>query len=463
MSFCKLGLDENVHSCTITTEIADSRPMMKLANELDWGFLAELALPDLKKTTRKGFWHLGRRLFLRVHLGMFLLQSLRNETDRQIEETVSQTPELQVFCGKSLGSLRRVWKCPDHTAVEKFRNRLDAGTSKTMGDYVVQKAIKLGFASVEWFDIDSTVQEANIAYPSDASLMQKMAEKVYHVMEHIQDKMGSVISQPRERLVVAIESIRKKAHGYFFLARNAAIDVRRNHFASYHAFVQEQITPCLEYLKVLPSAELQALPWNIRRAAEQIMQHGRCYLDDVAHFVKTHTIKAGKILSWHAQFVACIRKGKAGKEYEFGRVFQLARVKGNFMLALGCTSIRMADKQSLVPAAQELRALFGPTAVQSVGTDKGYYSHKGVKELGRLGINTDGVQRSANVKNQVDPAVAMPLRNRRAGIEPLIAHVKKFGLGKSRYKSDAATLQSGYRAVMGFNLHQLKRQLAKAA
>ena len=464
MALSTLGLDESVQKrCTVVTEVVDTSPLMRLAKALDWETLAALVLKDLKETTAKGFWNVGRRLFLRVHLGVLVLQCLLHETDRHIEETINQTPEYQVFCGKSLNSLRHIWKCPDHTAIEKFRRRLSAGTTKTMGDYVVAEAVKLGFTSAEWVDLDSTVQEANIAYPSDASLLKKMAEKVNHVITHIQEKMGKTISQPAQKFAVAIDAIRKKAHGYFFLARNTAMEARRELFADYYESVKAQVTPCLAYLQTLSPAELSALPWNIRRAVSQLLAHGTGYLDDVAHFIKTHTLKAGKILSWHCQAVACIKKGKAGKEFEFGRVFQLGRLRGNFMLALGCTSIRMDDKHSLLPAAQELQALFGADAVTAIGTDKGYYSRKGVAQLGDLGINADGVQRPTTVKNQPPSDVVTPLRNRRAGIEPLIGHVKKFGLGKSKCKSDAATLRSGYRSVMGFNLHQLKRNLAQAA
>ena len=41
----------------------------------------------------------------------------------------------------------------------------------------------------------------------------------------------------------------------------------------------------------------------------------------------------------------------------------------------------------------------------------------------------------------------------------MIQHAKAFGLGRSRMKSDETVLASGYRAVMGFNLHQLMRHL----
>jgi IS5 family transposase len=62
------------------------------------------------------------------------------------------------------------------------------------------------------------------------------------------------------------------------------------------------------------------------------------------------------------------------------------------------------------------------------------------------------------VKDQPPEEIVHPLRNRRAGIEPLIGHAKAFGLGRSKMKSDQTTLASGYRAGMGFNLHQFLRQ-----
>ena len=57
--------------------------------------------------------------------------------------------------------------------------------------------------------------------------------------------------------------------------------------------------------------------------------------------------------------------------------------------------------------------------------------------------------------------VAQKLHNRRAGIEPLIGHLKQgWQMGRSRMKSDATTLSAGYSSVLGFNLRQLKRYLS---
>ena len=46
-------------------------------------------------------------------------------------------------------------------------------------------------------------------------------------------------------------------------------------------------------------------------------------------------------------------QGKIGKELEFGRVFQMGRIKGNFLFILESTSIEMNDKTSFIPMLEE--------------------------------------------------------------------------------------------------------------
>lgn len=157
--------------------------------------------------------------------------------------------------------------------------------------------------------------------------------------------------------------------------------------------------------------------------------------------------------------MACIPKKKAGKPNEFGRVFQLGRIGGNFLIAFTSTSVRMEDKPSLIPVIEEHRNIFGADVLKEIGTDKGYYSDRNVRDTQDYSINSNGIQRPVNIQTQPSPEVIKSLRDRRAGIEPLIGHAKAYGLRKSKMKSDRATLASGYRSVLGFNLNQLIRHI----
>ena len=173
MSLCPQGLEAKTKGGKITIEVEDSHPLIRLANLIDWQHLADLAMPDLQKTEKR-FWWLGRKLRLRTHLGVMILQMLYKWTDRASELMIKGMPVYQVFCG--LGIVPK-WRCPDHTKIEKFRNRLSPETHKDIADYILRLASKCGFADPSKLDVDSTVQEANISYPSDAVLLKKLSLK----------------------------------------------------------------------------------------------------------------------------------------------------------------------------------------------------------------------------------------------------------------------------------------------
>ena len=122
-------------------------------------------------------------------------------------------------------------------------------------------------------------------------------------------------------LDVDMKAVKAKARGYFFMSKNTDIAKRRQAFKDLHRLVKQQLRPVVEICNALDVKRLQRLPWNIRRAVEHIRTQAWRYLLDVGHFTRTHRIKAGKLLAFHAQAVACIRKGKAGKENEFGLVW----------------------------------------------------------------------------------------------------------------------------------------------
>ena len=85
MSFDLSGADEVVTAGAVSIDIGNQHPLIMLANALPWMLLSALVLPDLKGTTARGFWWTGRKLRVRVHLAIFILQKLYDLTDRQTE------------------------------------------------------------------------------------------------------------------------------------------------------------------------------------------------------------------------------------------------------------------------------------------------------------------------------------------------------------------------------------------
>ena len=455
MSIDVSGGDAQVKPTLVYIQVSADHPLIKLAMSLPWALLMAIVVEDLKKSTAKGFWWLGRKIRVRIHLAVYLLQKLYDLTDREVEYAVKDNAVYQVFCGLDIVE---GWHAPDHTKIEEFRSRLSAETQRTLANEMAKFAVKLGFADASEVDIDSTVQEANISYPADANLLPKLASIAKKVLDYLHKKTRGLVP---ESLKIDMAAIKRMARSYLFLAKTTPIEKRRLVFKDLHRLVKHELRPIVDICAGLDPRRLSAMPWNIRRAAEQVRDTAWRYLLDVGHFTREGTMKVGKLLAFHAKEVVCIKKGKIGKDKEFGRVFQLGRIKGNFMFVLASTTLRMEDKHSFIPMLAEHSSLFGEGTLKSIATDKGYWKAKNQRELTKLGVVESGLQRPGNVKScEGLPSLEVQkrLRDRRAGIEPLIGHAKHGGqLGKSRMKSDVATLAAGYGSVLGLNLRQLIR------
>ena len=326
MSIDLSGMDAGLTPKLISIRINQSHPLVRLAGALPWPLLMQLVAEDLKKTTAKGCWWMGPKLFVRVHLGAYLLQKLYNLTDRATEYGIKDNAAYQLFCGVDV---MKNWHAPDHTKIEEFRSRLSPETQRIIANFLAQVAVRFGFGDPSETDFDSTVQEANIAYPSDASLMSKLCGIGRKFVDYLKKHTRGLLP---DDFAVDMKTVKEYARSYFFLPKNADIEKRREVFRELLKVVKQQMRPVVDICNALDTARIARLPWNIRRAYDQIKDQAWRYLLDVGHFTRTHSIKAGKILSLHSSAVACIKKGKVGKDNEFGRVFQLARIKGNCFL-----------------------------------------------------------------------------------------------------------------------------------
>ena len=114
------------------------------------------------------------------------------------------------------------------------------------------------------------------------------------------------------------------------------------------------------------------------------------------------------------------------------------------------SEIKHSAFKALYETVKEHENILSEDILKSLGTDKGYYGKKNIKKLEEK-IPELGIQIPGNVIEQ--RTIDQKLKNRRAGIEPLIGHVKNFGLLKSRMKLDETILAFGYRVILGFNLH----------
>jgi len=71
MGICQSGVDCTIQPGRILVDISENHPLVQLGQVLPWRDLVELVLPDLKKTSAGSWWR-GRKLKIRIHLGVYI-------------------------------------------------------------------------------------------------------------------------------------------------------------------------------------------------------------------------------------------------------------------------------------------------------------------------------------------------------------------------------------------------------
>ena len=457
------GFNEVVQGGNVTITLPATHPLVELAKALPWETLLAIILPDLKRTAKRLWWW-GRPLKIRIHLGVYLLQQLFNLTDRQAQYHVHDNAGFRLFCG--YGILKK-WHVSDHTKIEEFRSRLLPETQRQLANHIAVHATKLKFANPVKLDIDSTIQEANISYPSLANLLVKvagLAKRLVHPLNQLNANTGRVYH-------ISLKRMKAMLLYYFTLKRQSKGALSITVLQSLWQEVFTETSAVVKDAYQLLSLCAQPKYWNLRRALEQLQWNGYRLLSHLheelfenKEVLSEKEIRCAPFYALHAYEVRCFNKNKLNKKKQYGRAYQLGRIEGNFAIVTACTSLHMPDAQSLPAVISDHEQLFGAGVLDSVATDKGYYAASNQDLLNSKGVSEISLPRPRReLKAKANPTlgeVQERLHNRRAGIEAIIGHIKHGGqMDRSRMKSDHTTLAAGYASVLGFNLRQLKRHV----
>ncbi len=271
---------------------------------------------------------------------------------------------------------------------------------------------------------------------------------------------------------IDMKAIKGIAKQYYFEKSKALKqkkEVRKQALMKLWSAVSEAIQPVIRFARIMDEPFIvESHPVRDKNIITHFIQKAPALLGELFDRCYENTPHQSKIFSFNRNAVDCFNKNKHHKGLEFGRQFQIGRVEGNFVYSIPNDSIRMPDAASLKKMVVQHIALF-QTPIESIGTDKGYYSKENEKLALDFGIKAVAIQRpNRTLKDAPDNPISEEqleqLTNRRAGIEPIIGHLKKhWQLGRSRMKSDKTTESSGYAAMLGFNLRQMIRYLTGEA
>jgi IS5 family transposase len=361
-----------------------------LAGKIDWQFLSDKCGENY--TDKPGHPALPTRLMAGLHI----LKYTDNLSDEELCARWVENPYYQYFCGEE-------FFCHDlpfeRSSMTRWRQRMGEDKVAALLQESLSVAVRLGAARPSDFTkviVDTTVAEKNIAYPTDAKLINKA----------------------RVRLVKQ--------------ARAAGLELRQSYVrVGKKALIQHQRYAHAKQFKRAGKQLKRLRTWlgrTIRDIERQIEGNGaleQAFRAELwmAMRVKTQRPRDDipkKIYSLHAPEVECIGKGKSHKPYEFGVKVSVAttlnRSKGGqFAVHAKVLPGKPYDGHTLQTILPDIERFTG-AALERILADAGYKGHNALQSH-KFKVFTAGQKR------RVTPAIKRQMK-RRAAVEPVIGHIK---------------------------------------
>lgn len=324
---------------------------------------------------------------IRLMAGLLILKQLENLSDEELVLQWKRNPYYQYFCGApSFQS-----SAPCHaTELVKFRKRIGKAGVETIFKCSVLLHGKL--AEEVTVNIDTTVQEKYITYPTDGKLAIKIINRLNKIAKHHD-------IQQRRTFAKEVKDLRLKLRHFRHVKKRASAKKAVKRLRTIAGILQREL-----------SRKLDAECLNT-------------YQDDFALFEKVLAQKKNdknKIYSLHEPQVYCVAKGKDHKPYEYGaKASIVSTAKGGIILSAVSHAENCHDSKTLnevIAKAHEVRN----TEIQQAVCDRGYV---GVSQVDNVKIVLPKKPLKRDTRYQRDKK--RRLCRQRAAIEPLIGHLKQ--------------------------------------
>ena len=359
---------------------------------------------------------------IRKIVGLLLLKYIYNLSDEAIIDRWIENPYWQYFSGETIFQTQKPF---DPTEFIHFRKRI----GKEGSEKLLKISIQLfGKESQEKeVLIDSTVQEKNITYPTDAKLYKRVIEKVNKIAKSEDIKLRQTYTRTLKQLM---------------------IDQRFHN----HPKRRKKAKSALRKIRTIAGRQVRDLERQLN--SEQQLE----YKDLLIILNKIITQKKGdkdKVYSIHAPEVSCIAKGKEAKKFEFGNKTGIVLTKTT-KIVVGVIAFEgnPYDGHTLEKHLYQTEELTNSKPKIGI-VDRGY---RGKKMINGTQIISPSAPKKESSKYQKQKT-----RNRfraRAGIEPVIGHIKHdHRMLRNYLKGTLGDKMNSILAGTGFNLRKMLNRI----
>ena len=363
----------------LESQLNQKHPLYLLANKIDWNVFEE-AFKGLYSANN------GRpAMTIRRMVGLLILKHVRNVSDESIVEQWQENVYYQYFCGE-----QSIQTCAPSTPTEPVEFRKRIGEEGV--ELILKESIRVNddHDDIDKAFIDSTVQEKNITFPTDAKLTKKIISRCLK----INAKLGLPMRQSYKREMKVLSRDQRFRNHPKNKKKAQKADRRMNTIAGR----------------------------MVRELERNLLKGGLLgeFAEEIALYYKVLAQKKDdkdKIYSLHEPEEECISKGKEHKKYEFGNKVSIVRTWGG--LIVGALSFRNEyDGHTIDRSLEQVERLVGRRPKLLAG-DRGY---RGQRQSGTTEIAIPDAPMAGD--SYYKKRKKHKLFCKRAGIEPVIGHLK---------------------------------------
>jgi transposase, IS5 family len=316
-----------------------------------------------------------------VALRMLILKHVRNWSYETLEREVRANVVYRAFCRIGME------KVPDAKTLVRLGQAVGPEAIRELHDRLVAIAQERQVVRGRKMRVDTTVVESNIHYPTDSSLLNDGARVLTRTMQKIEQKAGGLKRRIRNRM----RSVTKRVITIAHALRHKGSEGEEKRKAEYGQLLHTTRQILNDAKRV--SQEIDTLP---RRRKTQVRDL-RAQLETMAERVRSvvRQTKArvfdgltklpGKLVSLFEPHTEIIRKGKAGKPNEFGKLVQVQEAENQIITHYEVFDERPSDQRLLVAAVETHQQKLGRVP-RLVAADAGFYSRANEEAVQQIGV-----------------------------------------------------------------------------
>ena len=390
--------------------------LVKLAKAVDWDRLDELF--GSTYSPGEGRPGISTRLMVSLHY----LKYTHNLSDDDVVTGWVENPYWQHLSGMKFFE----HELPIHpSSMTRWRNRIGEAGAEQLLKETIEAGLKLKAIrsfQLKRVNIDTTVQEKEIRFPTDARLYDRARQRL--------------VNEAKDRGIKLRQNYNRKSKHLL---------CKQSRYA--HARQMKRAARCTKKLRTYLGRVIRDIERNSPASDPKLQS-----LLEISKRIHQQQRKdKNKIYSVHEPTVECISKGKAHKRYEFGcKVSVAATSRGGWFVGAQALHGNPYDGHTLKTALKQIKRI--GIVPEHAFLDMGYRGHG---YCGKTLIHVDKRRRGRTAKS------LWRWMKRRAAIEPGIGHLKReHRMDRNRLKGTEGDRINAILSAAGMNFHKLLRWAA---